>query len=85
MPSHKHAGMREFDHPITEIELSVQQHAALGHFCYQKYTCANCGERKTMEEPNILYTKGKCESCGYVTDIVANGCNYLLVIKNAAR
>jgi len=45
---------------------------------YQKWTCAKCGERVTMSTPNKLFTAGRHEDCGHVTDIQVSGCNYLL-------
>lgn len=67
------------DYPFNEVAMAVDQLAAKGWDCYQKFTCRGCGRRLTMDEPNILYTTGKCEDCGYVTDIKAHGCNYLLI------
>jgi len=45
---------------------------------YQKFTCANCGSRQTIDEPNKLFTMGICEECKHMTDIVEQGCNYLV-------
>lgn len=81
MPKHQHLDLGPMDHPLTEIEPAVRHHASLGRKCYQKFTCANCGQRLTMEEPNVLYTTGHCDKCGHITDIEKAGCNYLLVAK----
>lgn len=43
---------------------------------YFKFTCANCGERVTFSEPNILYERGECCKCGHITEVVEGG--YLL-------
>lgn len=69
------------DYPFTEIALAVEEHAKMGHRCYQKFTCDNCGERLGIDTPNIMHTKGICEKCGHITDIVAKGCNYLLIME----
>jgi len=70
------------DHPFSVIEAAVKVHAAAGRLCYQKYTCEKCKQRLTMEEPNVLYKTGSCETCGHVTDIEKQGCNYLLEMHN---
>lgn len=68
------------DYPFDEIAAAVKEHAHSGRYCYQKFSCAKCGNRLTMEQANVLYTKGTCDSCGHVTDIRAQGCNYILHI-----
>jgi DNA-directed RNA polymerase subunit RPC12/RpoP len=72
------------DHPFAEIAAAMEKHASKGHMCYQKYTCAGCGQRLGMNEPNVLYRTGKCDHCGHVTDIEAQGCNYLLEMHGPA-
>lgn len=49
--------------------------------CYQKFTCAGCGNRLTIDEPYRFYTQGTCDKCDAVTDIEKQGCNYLIVMK----
>jgi hypothetical protein len=70
------------DHPFEVIAEAVKAHALAGRECFQKFTCAKCGQRLTMEDPNVLYTKGHCDKCGHMTDIKAQGCNYLLAARN---
>jgi ribosomal protein L37AE/L43A len=66
------------DYPFSVIEEAVREVLKKGDTTiHQKFTCAKCGARQTMEEPNVLYLLGKCEECGHVTDIKAQGCNYL--------
>lgn len=43
---------------------------------FQQFNCAACGTKQTIDEPNILYTSGKCEECGAVTNLRYYGCNY---------
>jgi len=38
-----------------------------------KFTCEHCGERCTLTEPNKLYEKGECNSCGKETTITRGG------------
>lgn len=69
------------DYPFEEIAEAVERHANKGNQCFQKFTCAKCGARQTMEEPNVLYTRGICEECGFTTNIAEKGCNYMLHIS----
>jgi hypothetical protein len=66
------------DFPFYEIAAAVKKHAAAGDECYQKFTCAKCGQRLTMDIPNIIYETGTCDRCGHLTDIKSQGCNFLL-------
>lgn len=66
--------MRDF--PIDVIAESFKKHVAAGRYCYQKFTCAGCGNRLTCEQPNTLYRTGTCDNCDCVTEITA--CNFLL-------
>lgn len=34
-----------------------------------KFTCKRCGSRQTFEEENRLFTRGKCEECGYISKL----------------
>lgn len=67
------------NHPFLEVAATA---AALprGSAFHQKFTCGSCGSRQTMEQPNVMYKTGKCEECGALTDIVAAGCNLLVII-----
>jgi hypothetical protein len=66
------------DYPFDEVVKVADKIIARGWTLYQKFTCAGCGERCTMEEPNSFYTSGNCE-CGHVTDIRERGCNYMAI------
>jgi PHP family Zn ribbon phosphoesterase len=50
---------------------------------YQKWTCPRCQQRLTMEEPNTLYTSGRCDECGLVSPIFE--CGFMLVMGKALR
>jgi len=67
------------DHPFYEVAKTADEMIGLGHTIHQKFTCAGCGVRQTMAEADKFFTHGTCEECGHVTDIVAQGCNYLLI------
>lgn len=70
---------KQLDYPFDEVTKTAQDYIALGAQVFQKFTCAGCGARQTIDEPNRFYTSGKCQECGHVTDIRKQGCNYLLV------
>jgi hypothetical protein len=65
------------DFPFGEVVTKAQALAAAGHDVYQKFTCAGCGARLTMEEPNDFHETGTCDRCNVITDIKARGCNYM--------
>jgi len=70
------------DHPFQVILEAVAKHSSQGRLCYQKYTCAGCGQRLMIEKPNVFYKTAKCEECSHLTDIEKQGCNYLLEMHN---
>lgn len=67
------------DHDFKAVVASASEYIAKGALVFQKFTCASCGNRLTMEEPNTFYTRGTCDKCGHETDIEAAGHNFLLV------
>jgi len=70
------------DYPFDEIVSSVAKLLEdPRNAIHQKFTCSNCGARQTMATPNKLFTKGTCEQCDAITDIQAQGCNYMLLIS----
>jgi hypothetical protein len=46
------------DFPFSEICEAVKEHADNGLRCYQKFTCEQCGQRLTMDVPNVVYQEG---------------------------
>ena len=64
-----------------ECAMTANAEIEKGATIYQKFQCEKCGTPQHMETPNAFYTFGKCEECGHVTDILNNGCNYLLVVE----
>ena len=70
------------DHPMEDCILEAQKLVHDGHQIFQKFTCAKCGERLTIDEPNKFYTHGTCHVCGTLTDIRINGCNYMLITNS---
>ena len=67
------------DFPFFEVAKTLNQRQKEGFTFFQKFSCSGCGQRLTMDRPDTLYTKGVCDRCPEVTDIAAQGCNYLLI------
>jgi hypothetical protein len=66
------------DLPLIEVSaLAVQLPAGVTGF--QRFTCAGCGRRNTMPNPNTLFRKGGCDACGHVTNLEDAGCGLTLV------
>ena len=71
--------MTEFkNHPLDVCQKAAEEKMNEGWTVYQKFSCAKCGQRLTIHEPNVFYRTGTCDKCGHITDIAADGCNYLL-------
>lgn len=65
------------DLPWDELLARADDAIAGGATVYQKFTCALCGTRQTMEAPNRFYTEGQCEACRHVTDLIKTGGGYM--------
>ena len=68
------------DFPFYEVAQEAEKQMNAGATIYQKFTCANCGSRQTMDEKNKFFMKGKCEECSHITDIVIQGCNFVAIL-----
>lgn len=66
------------DFPFDKVTRKAAKIAALGGYTFQKFTCAGCGARLTMDEPNVFHETGSCDRCDVVTDIRKRGCNYMV-------
>jgi len=66
------------DYPFDEVATSIIRLSKEGHYCYQKFTCVGCGQRLTMDIPNVIYEEGTCDKCNAVTNIKQHGCNFML-------
>jgi hypothetical protein len=58
---------------------SVKPYLDNGCHFHQKFTCAGCGSRQTIEEQDKFFAEGKCEECGHVTDLKRRGCNFAII------
>jgi hypothetical protein len=62
--------MTDHNYPMDDILTEVNKVLENPNVnVFQKFTCAGCGNRLTIEEPNTFYTSGKCDACGHITDI----------------
>jgi hypothetical protein len=66
------------DIPFDEACRQAEGLIARGHDVYQKFTCAGCGNRLTMETKNRFFVEGTCDHCPAVTNIRAQGCGFTL-------
>lgn len=73
--------MIRLDFPFHEAADGAQQMMAHGLTIHQRFTCARCESRQTMAEPNMFFTKGRCQECGHETGLVMRGCNYSAVVS----
>ena len=65
------------DLPWEEGLAKAGEAVAQGATLYQKFTCAQCGTRQTMDVPNTFYKEGECEECRHVTNIMQHGFGYM--------
>jgi hypothetical protein len=65
-------------YPLDECMLAARKFINLGYEVHQQFVCEHCGIKQTMGRENKFYTSGKCEECKQITNIVRNGCNYML-------
>jgi transcription elongation factor Elf1 len=71
------------DHPIMDCIKTAAPLIESGATIHQKFTCAKCKSRQTVAEANLFFTTGKCEECGHITNIEAQGCNYLVIFGDS--
>lgn len=57
---------------IKQAEQAVSQWPGKVQVLF-KFTCPYCGERCTLQEPNVLYENGECFSCGKTSPIEFGG------------
>jgi hypothetical protein len=69
----KHRRNEYNDAPIADIAQRADMVIALGATTFQKFSCAHCGSRQTVDEPNTFFRQGECEECGHITDITICG------------
>lgn len=68
------------DFPFDEVIQKANKSVCDGHAVFQKFTCENCSNRLTIEEPNRFYETATCDKCHHETNIKERGCNYVLVM-----
>lgn len=68
-------------HPFDEVLKNADATIERGGTVYQQFTCGKCGAKLSMDIPNTFYTSGTCDQCGTITDLKANGCNFMAVMS----
>ena len=71
-------------HPFYEVAKAAEAEVVAGNTVHQQFNCAKCGVKQTMEDKNKFFMTGRCEECGHVSDLVADGCNFM-VIKRMSK
>lgn len=69
-------------HPFNECVHHANQIIVCGGVVFQQFTCAHCGAKQTIGEPNTFYLTGSCEECGGLTNIKKDGMNYMVVLQS---
>ena len=73
------------DAPLRDLAASAAKVIEEGGTVFFKWTCGGCGERVTSNEPNTFTTtclheeKADGSRCGYVTNTLLTGGNYVTV------
>lgn len=67
------------DDPFDVAVVKANEAIKAGFTIYQKFTCAGCGQRLTIEEPNTFHRAGTCDRCPALTNIERTGCGFLAV------
>jgi hypothetical protein len=67
------------DYPFDAVVAKANLIIALGHEVHQRFSCASCGARLTVDTPNVFRETGTCNKCWSVTNIRARGCNYMVI------
>jgi hypothetical protein len=65
-------------YPFDEVAAAADERIQAGATVYQQFNCAGCGAKQTIDTPNTFHTLGTCEECGHTSDLVRDGCNYML-------
>ena len=82
LPDHL-SGRKHTNLPRAELFARAQQalkEMPPGTEVYFRYTCAKCGSRRTLSDPNTLHENGECE-CGHVQPITEGGFSLLVPVN----
>lgn len=69
-------------YPFDEVAINALKKMTEGWTIFQQFNCAKCGTKQTIEVPNQFFTKGECEECKHVSDLVKDGCNFAAIWSN---
>lgn len=67
-------------YPFHEVAKNAESKMREGWAVHQQFNCAGCGAKQTMPDANKFHHKGRCEQCGHVTNILADGCNFMAIM-----
>jgi hypothetical protein len=67
------------DVPFVEACEQAQRIINQGGEVFQRFTCATCGSRQSIETPNVFHMTATCEECKSLTNILERGCGFLAV------
>lgn len=67
-------------HPFEEVIANANRLIQKGATCFEQWNCCDCGTKNTIDIPNVFYTKGRCETCGAITDLQATGINMMVML-----
>lgn len=66
-------------YPFQECADRAEMLIKDGAQVFQQFQCQYCGAKQTMSDPDKFYVLGKCEECSRTTNLMKNGCNYMVV------
>jgi hypothetical protein len=72
---------KPLDDPFDIAVAKANEAIRAGFTIYQKFTCAGCGARLTIDEPNTFHAVGTCDRCPAITQIHRTGCGFLAVTQ----
>ena len=65
--------------PMKDAWASALEWMHEGFRIHQQFVCAKCHAKQTMEEVNTFFERGRCEQCGYETDLWKAGCGFMAI------
>jgi hypothetical protein len=66
-------------HPFNDVVANARQRMLEGWTIHLQFNCAYCGVKQTFAEENYLSATGRCEECGQITNLRADGCNLMVM------
>lgn len=74
---------------FRDVATAALHRVEAGAIVFQQWTCSFCGERVTVSEANVFFTRGSHEGCPVdplgETNIETTDCNYLAIQAGTQR